>query len=373
MHGEGDQVIIAGGGAIGCATAFYLAREGLDVRVLERDAIGSQASGVALGLLSPLLGMGSAGPFLELGLQGLRLIKELVPHLEASTGTSIGYAEAPLLLLAFTAEEERQDKEDMEWRKTLSPGVAWLERQDVLAREKAVNPRVRGAALLEGQVQVESYRLVLAFARAAEMSGASISSGEVVGIERQGDRITAAVLASGRKVQGDIFVLAVGAWSRGMASRLGANAPVEPERGQIITLEGMSNAPVHTLYRGNSYVMPRAAGTIQAGTTREQVGFDSRPTERGRFSILRRALHLCPDLGAARVVQAAAGLRPVSQDGLPLIGRLPGYDNAYIATGHGRKGILLSAITGQAMARLIVHGETSPLITPFDPARFTRR
>ena len=110
---------------------------------------------------------------------------------------------------------------------------------------------------------------------------------------------------------------------------------------------------------------------FSAGSTEEEAGFDDRPTEAGRQVVLEWAQSVMPCLEDARVVQHLAGLRPLSSDGLPIIGPVPGLQGAYLATGHGRKGIHLSFVTGQIIADLILRGSTSLPLAPFLPGRFT--
>ncbi|MFC1919484.1 NAD(P)/FAD-dependent oxidoreductase [Chloroflexota bacterium] len=370
MRGNKGEVIIVGGGIIGCATAYFLSKEGLRVEVIEADAIGSQASGVAVGLLAPLLGMGNSGPLLQFGLQGLEFMRHLIPQLEEDTGIDIHRREAPILLLAFSSKEELAYRGDMEWRNATGLAASWLDQKEIIAIEASVNPEIIGASLLVGQIQVESYSLVLAFARSAERLGVVFRSGRVTGFTCQGNRVAGLILSSGKYLQADAFVLATGAWSQSLGSELGQTVPVEPERGQLVNMDTMDNKPAYILYHNDTYVLSLTSGLIQAGTTREKVGFNSKPTERGNHSIISQALSLYPSLSEAHVVQTLAGLRPMSSDGVPIIGPFPGWDNIYIATGHGRKGILLSAVTGRAIAQLITCRKVSQILSPFEPSRF---
>ena len=117
--------------------------------------------------------------------------------------------------------------------------------------------------------------------------------------------------------------------------------------------------------------MTRPTGLVYAGTTEEEAGFDEEPTEAARDHILATLARYTSRLGAMRVVNQTACLRPLSGDGLPLIGAAPGRRGAYVATGHGRKGLILSPATGEALAALIAEGRGGEVdLAPFDPARF---
>jgi len=145
---------------------------------------------------------------------------------------------------------------------------------------------------------------------------------------------------------------------------------VLPVRGQLIVLEPAGEFPPYLVFHGTNYVIPKAGGSLLAGSTQERVGFRNRVTQAGQTGIIRGTLSLLPILAKTRMVRAVSGLRPLSADTLPILGRLPGWDNAYVAAGHGPQGIILSPITGRIMAELITKGYTQTAIEAFDPARF---
>ena len=154
-----------------------------------------------------------------------------------------------------------------------------------------------------------------------------------------------------------------------MGLTLGAHFPVHPLRGQMAALGPLQPLPFqHTLYAHSGYLVPRADGRVIAGATEELAGFDAQTTVSGVSSMTAMATALVPILAAAPQHSVWAGLRPVSADGLPLLGRVPGWDNIHVATGHGRNGILLTPLTGRLMAAHLLHKAELP--TAVDPARF---
>ena len=164
-------------------------------------------------------------------------------------------------------------------------------------------------------------------------------------------------------------MIAGGAWSDVSTQWLGVNIPVTPLRGQILAL-GPSTNPLlqHTLYTHGAYLVPRRDGRIVAGATEESVGLDTSTTAHGIAALRSGAEALVPALADQPLQSAWTGLRPLSADALPLIGRVPGWGNVHLATGHGRNGILLAPITGSLMANSILHD--APLPDAFNPARF---
>jgi glycine oxidase len=147
---------------------------------------------------------------------------------------------------------------------------------------------------------------------------------------------------------------------------------VDPLKGQILRLRAPGPPLACALSWEGNYAATRPDGLIWAGTTEEQAGFDEQPTPAGRDAITRSLLRMAPSLAEAEVVQQTACLRPLSADGLPIIGEAPGWEGVYLATGGGRKGILLSAVMGRIIADLILKGETPLPVAPFAPGRFAK-
>ena len=371
------EVVIVGGGIIGCSIAYYLSREGVRAQIIERDAIGSEASGMSPGVLAPLMDMEAPGvmdvkarwPYIELCLESFRLHRHLHEELREEAGLDVQDRRTPILHTAFSESEEQRLKAQIPLQQTSGINIAWLGRDELKSLGAGLSPRIRGALCWYDQAEVESYRLTLAYVQAAESRGASIRQGTVTGIRYRGAKVTG-VIVSGREIGADTIVLAMGTWSKAGGLWLGRRVPVEPVRGQIITLEPPGELPPYLAFHGINYVIPKAGGSLLIGTTYERVGFRNRVTQAGQNSILRGALSLLPSLAKTRMVRAVSGLRPLSADTLPILGRFPGWDNAYVAAGHGPQGIILSAITGRIIAELITKGHTQTAIEAFDPARF---
>src|SRR3989449_2104464 len=213
MTGSSADVVIVGGGIAGMTTAYYLAKAGVASVVVERDAIGSHASGFAYGGLSPLSGFGIPGPQAEIALDGMRLHRELSKTLLEETGIDVDFRVRTSLALAFTEADVRRLRAALPWQQQ-QPGYAvrWLD----VAEARRVEPRIAdealGATLIEGGGSVEPYRLVLALTRAAERLGVRVRHGRAIGLRRDGGRVTGVVLE--REVLScATAVLALGPWS----------------------------------------------------------------------------------------------------------------------------------------------------------------
>ena len=384
------EVVIVGGGVIGCSIAYYLAQAGVKSQIIEKNAIGSEASGATRGLLCPayarmamqLRGADIPAAFIRLGLEGLSIFRSLQHELREQSGVDFNYVETPLLYPAFTEQDEidlRQCEEDIKEELALNGrteefDISWIGEEDLKSLDTHLRPGARGALCCRGEAQVESYPLVLAYAQAAESQGARVQSGTVVGLQKHGSTVTGVILLDGRRVDADIVVLAMGPWIGYAGSWLGTLIPVVPLRSQHYRFSIEGKTFPYGLNYGPHSLLPKVDGSILASSYGlERVGFDNHVTEEKRLTTIKGAVSLAPSLTAATVTEGASGLVPYSADDLPYIGAMPGWDNVYVAAGHGGHGLLLSAVTGSIIADLITQGHTNTNITAFGPDRFQLR
>lgn len=365
-------VVVAGGGIAGMVTAYYLARAGLPVTVVERDAIGSHASGFAYGGLSPLSGFGIPGPLAEMAQEGMRLHRELAATLEEETGIGVDFRVRPSLALAFTDADAARLRAALPWQRR-QPGYAarWLDAAELRRVEPRVAPEALGGTLIEGTADVEPYRLVLALTRGAERLGAAVRHGRVTGLLRRGGRVAGVRLERG-ELAGDAVVLALGPWSAAAAPWLDLALPVRPLKGQILRLQAPGPPVACSVGWGRNYATTKPDGLLWAGTTEEEAGFDEETTPAARDEIGAALVRMLPAMAEARVVHQTACLRPVTPDGLLVLGPVPGLEGVHVATGAGRKGILLGPAMGRALADLVLSGRSKLALDAFAPGRFAR-
>lgn len=370
---EHADVIIVGGGIVGCACAYHLAKRGAKVTLLEYGKTGMQATNAAAGMLAPLTETHEPGPMLEFGVRALREYPALVAELEAACGFDLELRLNGILKVAFDAEQAAVLRRRYAWQRELGFALEWVD--EALCRE--IEPRL-GAGVIAGVFSaseggVSNQAVALALERGAIALGADVRQRSGVrSFDRRGDRVTAVRTADETIYAADAIVLAAGARSGQLAARLGVTLPVRPMRGQMIALGGM-RAPIrHILWGPKGYLVPRANGLVFAGATVEDVGFRRRTTAAGIRRLRSMAGALVPQLRAATEHFSWAGLRPGSADGLPMIGRLPGWENVFAATGHFRNGILLGPLTGRVVAGALVSGDGNGVPAEFDPARFAQ-
>ena len=378
---DSADVVVIGAGVVGCSVAYYLAREGISVTLLEREAIGSGASAHATGSLSLLGAEFSPGASFQMARASYAEFPQLVTELEAATGMDLLYQRRPSLRLALDDEEADLIKSLMVWQQ---PHVKmhWIDEREVRSIEPRLSHDIIGAVYEDESAQLDSYRLNLALARGAELKGVSILYREVTGLVANGSAISGVKTTSGDIPCGAV-VVAAGTWSRAFTSWLGFPVPVRPMKGERLLLNypgeplpALISSPKrgHMISRGDGFTSVGSTGGRDYDQKELFWGeeFDRQPTENARLELLRRAIDVFPDLERAELVQQLAGSRPLSPDSKPIIGPVPGWEGALLATGHTTKGIHLGPVTGRIVADYICRGSTEAVsdMSEFLPDRF---
>ena len=366
---DGADTVVIGAGIAGCAAAYYLAREGVKVKVVEREAPASGASGYAVGLLNPLAGTGIPGPLSAFAQAAFKVHKGLWADLQKGAGPEIQAQTAPHLQLCFTEEEVRAQRTAMAgWAATEGFAAEWLEAEEVLRLEPRISEDVLGAVLLREVGLVDSRRMTLALLQAAERLGATLVHDEVTGLQTDEGRVAGVRVRQGA-IGCDAVVVAMGPWS-GKASRwLDIDLPIGPLKGQILHLEAPAKPLTHHM-AGPGQLVQKADGRVWLAATEEEAGFDLQTTEVARETLLARGARMVPCLREIEVVGHTACLRPIAPDRLPVLGQAPGWDGVYLATGAEKKGILIGPAMGRAVADLVARGETPLPVAPMTPDRF---
>jgi glycine oxidase len=329
-----SRVVVIGGGVIGCATAELLSRQRHKVTLLERDQLAGRASGAAAGELSPSSRPGDH--------ESLAMFPELVARIEKDSGMNVEYRVQQGLGPAFSETEASERKNE---------AGRWLDADECRKLEPALSPEAVGAMLIE-HAHLTPPRFVHALARAAAAHGAEICEGTpAIGFRVSGREATA-VRTAGGDVVADWIVIAAGPWSQEVAAAGGVEVDVRPQRGQLAALDPGSLILRRSVFWSKGYLVPKGDGTIIAGGTEEDSGFDDRPTVAGIATLLELATRLVPALAGANLQRVWAGLRPVTQRGEPVVARTE-VANVIVATGHHRKGILLAPLAAAQVVELI--------------------
>jgi glycine oxidase len=374
------RVVVVGGGVIGEASAWRLARHGAQVTVVD-PAPGTGASWVAAGMLAPVA---EAGPgeevVLALNLASAGRWPGFARELAEAAGRDAGYTTNGTLIVA-------RDRDDLgilddidEQHEMAGLGSLRVGSREARRLEPALGPTARGGLWLPDDHQVDNRLLLAALAEASRRAG-------VVRVSERARRVTARSVetVSGVHLDGDAVVVATGAWVPPIEiDGRAVTLPVRPVKGQVLRLRATAGAvfPHRTIRGTEVYLVPRDHGEIVVGATVEERGFDTTVTAGAVLELLRSAWELVPAVAEAELVEAIAGLRPGTPDNVPLIGWL-GEGGPLVATGHHRHGILLAPLTADIVAHLVLGSavpdarhdaeldlDLAPFLSVCDPARF---
>ena len=365
------DVIVLGGGIIGCALAEELARRKRRVVVIERGSIGAEASSAAAGILSAQMDAPTPGAFFDLCQAARRAYPAWVARIERASGQRVGYARSGVLYLAVSDAQARRMQQRAIWQRRLGLRVERWTMAQVRRREPAVDGGFRCGFHFPLEGQVDNALLMRALAQACRSAGVRVreqvtarrlilSQGRVRGVE-----------TSQSVIRADVVVNTLGSWSPMIAGFPG-RLPVEPARGQIVCLAGPKRLFHRPIMTDRAYLIQRRDGRLLLGSTVERAGFDKSVTLEGMYAILSGVRTISSRLDACAYVDSWAGLRPYSRTGYPILGRT-GVEGVYVATGHFRHGILLAPITAALMTDLILRGRSSFDLTPFSLGRFDRK
>jgi len=382
MTGKNDVVII-GAGVIGCSIAYHLAKKGIKPLIIEKESIGSRASGKAWAVIEypPYMLAIVQSPdsfwampegetiarWQDLYWSAYYRMAELALDIKEKGKVDIEYGAAPWTLVATSDRSEAGFKQLMD---VLQAGgyyeFEWLEPDELKAVFPEINPDVRGGLSLP-QLQVEPYKYTLGLAQAAEAMGAEIRHGDVVGFDTDGGRITSVKLTSGAKVEAGVVVIAMGPWSGRASSWLGHEIPMEVVMEECLRVKPLYDFPKHSL-AGRVEILSRVNGDVVLATAevrskehyfefKARHDFDAGLSEEVKTKNIEAAMKLLPSLKRSELVEhrgdlLAYGPKPFYHK--PVMGQLPGWDNGYIATRFGGMGIHLSVGAGEYMADYIV-------------------
>ena len=413
----GPRVVVVGGGVIGVSAAYHLARRGASVSLLERDELAAGASRGNAGTVSPghpplnKPGRISAairqmmdptsplyiqprwdpslwGWLLDfarnctearvhevmdvlspLGHDALRHFEELVEE----RGIECGYRPDGYMDVCRTEEGLADARHEAELIHPHGYHPELLDADDVRRREPALGP-VAGGVFYPEAATLEPWRFLLGLARAAREEGAEVREGvEVREVRPRNGGPPSVRTASGETVEADAVVLATGPFSLALAREAGISLPVAPGKGyhQDISVapDGAPDIRTACVLHETSVFCTPMDGKVRFAGTMEFSGLNE-VMRRPRLEQLTRAARTYfPALGARPPESEWCGLRPVSSDGLPVVGPVPGLEEVVVATGHGMLGLTLGPVTGSLVADWVLGEGPEPLYRALSPAR----
>jgi glycine oxidase len=360
------DAIVVGAGIIGLSLATELNKQGLRVLVVEKGEPGREASWAAGGMLADFPAETPPG-LRELTAASALMYPEFVHELEDESGLKIDLRSVGTIVLTRAETGLRP----VLVGQSLATTQAYALPRPLAEMEPGL--RIHGSTALHVKERcVDPRHLTAAAIAAARHRGVDFSSGDHVLAVEVANGKACGVRTNKTQFAAAMVVNCAGAW----AGQIGPHPfPTRPVKGQMLCVAMPQKELVRHVIRTvgwtpDVYLIPRSDGRMLIGATAEEAGFDKQTVQETIQKLRQAALDLVPKLADARILEAWAGLRPGTPDGLPILGATPtpGY---FVATGHFRDGILLAPVTAKLMGQIVTGRMTTGQSPQIDLSRFS--
>jgi glycine oxidase len=348
------SVIIIGGGVFGCACAYQLAKRALKVTVVERDDFGAHASSNNPGNINPI--HGAVPALIPLALEAYASHRTLHTELMALGCPDYDFRPVRRVLLAFDEADVRHLEDAQrafDGRSGFSASP--LDANTIAALDARLTREARAGLLIEGNMSIDSAAFHRSLVAGATKLGVAFMRDEATGLVFDKDKAIGLRVREA-ELHADAFVFATGPWVASLHDWLGLELPVTPVKGEMLRIALTGPALEYDFTHGSVSLYRRGEGECWIGVTKDDAGFDETPSKAGRRQLIEAASRIMPAVAKAPILAHTAALRSMSANGLPLIGRVPGSVNCYIANGGGIKGMLLASVVGRGLAQLMIDG-----------------
>lgn len=370
--GYSADCAVLGAGVIGSSIAYQLAKRGFKTMLIEKSVPGQGATRAAAGMLAAECEAFAHPQLAALALRSRNLFGELIRELEAATGLVTGYTTTGFVLPARTPEEAAR-LSAMAGNKDGS-AAEWWDTEQIARKIPGLTGQVLGGLFRERETQLLPQRLAQAFVLGAEKHGVElladttaeeilIANGRIRGVRTSRGNITCPNV-----------VIAGGLEASRLLNNYGLSPAMYPVKGEVAAVAMPASPLKYTIYAEDVYLVPKLDRELWIGATSRPREWAADVSAGGLQQLLSRAAAWLPDIGESAFLRAWSGLRPQTEDGLPLIGPVPDAAGLYAACGHYRNGILLSAATGEAIAEMMTGRTPEQLnLTALSPERMKRR
>ena len=345
-----SEVLVIGGGVIGSAIAYYLSCDGMDVTQLEGAHQANGASGHAAGMLAAGLEHFSSEELRRWAQRSQQLMGPLIDNLKLHSEINVAMNGS-----GFVVPFIKDRKPGEEFSETIDPAKQkhWWDKSKLQDEIPGITGNAEGALFYPKEHQLLPAELTKAYIKAAQKNGvAFIDHCSVSRLLLENDRVTGVETNQGI-YRADKVVVAAGLGSDAILGSIGIELNTYPVKGEMVALSMNSETLRYTIYTHDVYVVPKPNQEIWIGATSIPYGNDHKVSASGLNTLLHKATGLVPGIEEAAFLRTWAGLRPQTIDGLPYIGAYSEVQGLYLAVGHYRNGILLSAVTGETMSRLL--------------------
>ncbi len=361
--------IIIGAGILGASTAYHLSKAGERVLLVDRKEPG-RASHAAAGIICPWMTQRRNKAWYKLANNGAHFYKTLIPELEALGETSTGYQQVGTIALHETSKIEKMETIAQN-RFPEAPAIERIERLDQ-DRVKTLFPlveQIEDALFVSGGARVDGRALCASLIRGAVEHGATVLEGDASLIVDKG--VVTGITMENEQYSAEQFILTAGVWLNDLLRPLELKIDLHPEKGQILQLDLTDSTsttwPVVMGQRG-LYLVSIHEGKLIVGSTHEkQTDYDLKPTVKGIYALLNRALPVLPRLEETTIDELRIGLRPYTKNSLPVIGPLQNHPNVFLANGLGASGLTIGPYLGSQLAKLARHQTPDIEWTTYEP------
>ncbi len=360
------NVVVVGAGVIGYAVAYELAARGAQVRIADPRGHGGGATRASAGILAPYI-EGHSAALLQLGIASLNQYEHFLARLTTDARLDLEYRRNGTLQVALDEREVKELETQAGRLARAQVDHSLVSTRDIARLEPGITSDALAGLLVPEHGYVGVSSLMTTLVAAGARRGVTPVLTNVDAVEATNGRVT--LTTPDGDLTCDAVVIAAGSWSGGIATPA-PPAPVRPIRGQLVQLHTSPGALQRVVWGSACYLVPWTNGTVLAGATVEDVGFNERVTKKGIRTLRASGERLAPMLRMAAFVEARAGLRPATADELPIVGPSSTMRGVFYATGHYRNGVLLAPWTASVVADLVLTGTRGEGLDLVRPDRF---
>jgi len=364
------HVVVVGAGILGASVAFHLAREGVQVTIVDQAHEG-RATAAGAGIICPWVSGVDDPAFYRLYAGGGRYYGDLIPLLAELGETDLGFRRVSAMVVSKDAAELEMFQAMLLRRQLDTPEMGAISQLSPQQASELFPPLRRdfAAVHIAGGGRVDGRLMAAGLLRAARRYGAAVCQGHAELLVAN-ERVTG-VAVDDETIPADQVVVTAGAWATSLLRQVAVSLPIEPQRGQIVHLQlagqDTQSWPV-ILPPGSHYLLAFDDSRVVVGATRESgSGFDYRVTAAGQMDVLTEALRVAPALATATIIETRVGFRPVALGGRPLLGTVAGIAGLVVGNGLGAAGLTIGPFAGKLLADVALGRDPDLDLAPFDP------
>ncbi|BAY24810.1 FAD dependent oxidoreductase [Calothrix sp. NIES-2100] len=358
-----SHVVIIGCGVVGAAIAYELSLvPGLRITVLDSQPPAQASTGAALGVLMGVISQKIKGKAWQMRQTSIQRYETLIPELEAIAKRKIPFNRQGILSLCLAGEDLADREKLLEIRQSQGWELEIWDKAKLQNLCPQIDTKnITGAVYSPQDRQLDPTALTLALVEAAQHNGVTFQFGVTVLNSQTSPPFCHQLETTAGQIAADWFVVAAGLGSTPLTTQLHQKVDIRPVLGQALQLHlehPLGNPDFQPAITGNDvHIVPVGDGDYWIGATVEfpSNGEEIPPNHELLESVKQQAIAFCPELAQANIIRTWSGLRPRPEGRpAPVIGKLPGFNNVLLATGHYRNGVLLAPATAYAIREMII-------------------